>query len=446
MDNQVNNVTPPTRNRSGPSRTTAAAARIEWVCALTALTVVLSTPAWAQAQEIGGALTLEEARALARASSPEIRAATAAVEAAAGRARQAGAFPNPVLAYGREQTSPGGVTSSQDIIAIEQLLEVGGQRGARVAAARLRRQAAEARLAAAAAGLDFEVARAYAETRAADRRAQVATAAADRFGAAEDVMTHRLTAGDVSGYATRRLRLEAGRYAALAAEARLEQRRARARLASLLGAPADSAIATLAPLGAPASAILAAPADSAIATALGRNPELRAARLETEAAAADATLARRERIPSPVVLAGYKREQVGDGGTADGFVAGFSVPLPIWNWRAGAIQAAEAETRRQDADVEALRRRIVREVNEAYEAVRRMDEQVEILRTQLGDEAQAALRAAEAAYAEGEITLVEWLDTVRAYQEAEAAYTSVLAESFVQRAALERVLGVALIR
>lgn len=446
MDNQVNNVTPLTQHRSGPSRTTAATGRVEWVCALTALTVVLSIPAWAQAQEIGGALTLEEARALARASSPEITAAAAAVEAAAGRERQAGAFPNPVLAYGREQTSPGGVTSAQDIIAIEQLLEVGGQRGARMAAARLRHQAAEARLAAAAAALDFEVARAYAEALAADRRAEVATMAAEQFGQATVVMTHRLTAGDVSGYANRRLRLEGGRYAALAAEARLEQRRSRTRLASLLGAPADTVVATLAPLDAPASTILTAPADSVIAAALDQHAKLRAARLEMEAGEAVASLARRERIPSPVALAGYKRERVPGDGSADGFVAGFSLPLPLWNRRGGAVQAAEAETRRQVAEVEVLRRRIVRETREAYEAVRHMDEQVEVLRIQLGDEAQAALGAAEAAYAEGEITLVEWLDTVRAYQEAEAAYASVLAESFVQRAALERVLGVALIR
>lgn len=100
MDNPVNNVTPATGG-NGPSRTTAATGRVAWVCALTALTVVLSTPPWVQAQEISGALTLEEARSLARASSPEITAATAAVEAAAGRERQAGAFPNPVLEIGR---------------------------------------------------------------------------------------------------------------------------------------------------------------------------------------------------------------------------------------------------------------------------------------------------------------------------------------------------------
>jgi outer membrane protein TolC len=80
------------------------------------------------------------------------------------------------------------------------------------------------------------------------------------------------------------------------------------------------------------------------------------------------------------------------------------------------------------------------------EAVRAADRQQAALRAQLGPEAEAALQAAEVAFAEGEITLLEWLDAVRAYQEAEAAFADVLAESYTQRAALERLLAVPLIQ
>jgi len=66
------------------------------------------------------------------------------------------------------------------------------------------------------------------------------------------------------------------------------------------------------------------------------------------------------------------------------------------------------------------------------------------LRPQLGAEAAAALRAAETAYGEGEITLVEWLDAVRAYQEAEASFAALQAEYIIQRAALERAVGTGL--
>ena len=67
--------------------------------------------------------------------------------------------------------------------------------------------------------------------------------------------------------------------------------------------------------------------------------------------------------------------------------------------------------------------------------------QLATIRPQLGAEAEAALTAARAAYREGEIALVEWLDAVRAYYEAESTYADLLADHFIRRAALERAVG-----
>jgi outer membrane protein, heavy metal efflux system len=126
-------------------------------------------------------LTLGEARDAARRVSPELDAAREAVTAAAARERQAHAVPNPTLSYQREQTSGNGETNSQNIASVDQALEFGGTRGARVAAARLRREIAEARLAAAEAQLDFDVTRVYANAAAADRKVELAERAANAF-------------------------------------------------------------------------------------------------------------------------------------------------------------------------------------------------------------------------------------------------------------------------
>jgi outer membrane protein TolC len=96
--------------------------------------------------------------------------------------------------------------------------------------------------------------------------------------------------------------------------------------------------------------------------------------------------------------------------------------------------------------VQALRDRLIRDALQALDAVNRTDEQLEILRSQLGSEGNTALRAAEAAYAEGEITLLEWLDAVRAYQEAQLSVSNLTAEAIAQRAALERSTGASFIR
>jgi cobalt-zinc-cadmium efflux system outer membrane protein len=253
----------------------------------------------------------------------------------------------------------------------------------------------------------------------------------------------RLTAGDVSGYANRRIRLEAARYGGLLAEAQLIRRTARLALASLIVANVDS----LQPLHAVlddssvANAVTVT-ADSLRSLAFRHRAELRAAILDAEAAAAEARLASRERVPVPVLTAGMKNEEVVGGGELKGFVAGISLPLPLWDRRGGAVEAANADARRRVAEAEAVRRRVAHEVAGALDGLRAIEEQLAVLAPQLGAESQRALRAAQVAYAEGEISLVEWLDAVRAYQEAESTFASLRAESLIRRAGLDRAVGI----
>lgn len=388
-------------------------------------------------------LTLDSARAAARRASFEVHAAREAVAAARGRERQAGAWANPTIGWSREQTSGGSSTNAQDIVALEQPLDIGGARPARAEAARLRREAAEARLALAEAEIDYAATRAYALAIAAGRRAQLATRAAEVFGQAQRTSEERLAAGDVSGYAARRTRLEAARYAALRAESALESRSARLALGALVATSAGevrSVSAVLADSLPPAAE--PPPADTLRALALGRRAELRALQLEARAAAAEARLAARERVPVPVLQGGIKTEEPAGGDERlSGFVAGVSLPLPLFDRRRGAVEAAGAEARRAEAAAEGLGRRIAREVDEARDALVAVREQLALLAPHLGAEAERALRSAQVAFAEGEIGLVEWLDAVRAWQEAESSYATLRAEALVRQAALERATG-----
>lgn len=390
-----------------------------------------------------GRLTLDEAKERARAASPTLDAAREAVAAARGEERQAGAFPNPALVYAHEETSQGGDTNREDIARVEQRLEVAGQRGLREEAARLRREAAEAELAAAERTLDFEVSRAYARAVAAERKAAHAREAADAFARAREISAERRRRGDVSGYEDRRTALEAARYAALRAEAEGERRTARALLASRLAVSPEAAPVLEAPLADP---LEVAPPGGDLAPlrarALEQHPAIRSAERTRRAEEAEARLARRERVPDPTVGLGYKREEMaGVSGSWDGFAAQVSVPVPLWDRRGGAVAAAEARARRGAAELRRVRRRVALEVERAWSELQAGSAQLEAIRPQLGAEAEAALTAARTAYREGEIALVEWLDAVRAYYEAESTYADLLADHFVRRAALERAVG-----
>ncbi|MBA3522243.1 MAG: TolC family protein [Gemmatimonadales bacterium] len=289
------------------------------------------------------------------------------------------------------------------------------------------------------------MARSYAATVAADRRAALAGEAAEAFAQASRVSGERLAGGDISGYENRRLRLEAARYATLRLAAVVARDSAVGTLMSLIGL-ADSA----ALIGAPQLVDTLTPApltlaeDSLVTRALASRPELRAARLEAEAGQAEVGLARAERIPTPALSGGFKNERVTTGESLNGFVLGLSLPLPLWDRRGGAIDAARADAVSRIATVEGLRRLTIREVRGAFEAHQAIARQLAALREQLGDDAVKARQAAAAAYGEGEIGLLEWLDAIRAYQEAEAAYAALWAEYIARRAALERATGATL--
>lgn len=401
---------------------------------------VLSLATFSNAEAQLRRLGLQTARERARAASPALLVAQHAVAVARGHERQSGAIANPAFSYNREQARSGGQIALQDIAVMEQLIEIGGQRSARRAAARSRRQAAEQRARAVALDVDLEAARAFVAAWGADRRSTIAFQTAQHFARATKAMNQRLAEGDISGYAARRVRLENARYAALAAATELERESARFRLSELLRMPADS----IAELEMPQVGTLSL--DSLSASAAARSAELQAYDLEARAAAADAAATRRARMPAPALSAGYKRESTTDDVRLNGFVAGIGFSLPLWDRRAGAIEAASAEVRRLAAERFGAERRFALQLQTTRRAVQRLDLQIDLLRGQLGEEAAAAVRAAEAAYAEGEISLAEWLDAVRAYQEAEMNYTSVLTESLLQRAQLERLLGTTILR
>lgn len=385
-------------------------------------------------------LSLDQAKAMARLSSPDLRAAREETQAARGRELQAGALSNPVLTYSTERTSGSGQSNGQQIAGAEQRIEVGGQRGARRAVAFYRRRATEARAEATQASIDFDVASAYAHAIAADRRAALTHQAATAFTEAGRVSERRLAAGDISVYADRRLRLETARYAALEAEANLARRSARMALSALLSGSADSMSgASFVLTDSLPTAIPRMSTEQLVARALRGRADYQVASLELEALSAEIRLASLERIPTPIVSGGFKAEKsAGIPGSLKGFAAGVSMPIPIFDRRRGAIQAASADARRAEAVRESLRRRITREVLEAHDGLLAVEQQRALLAPHLGPPAAASLRSAQVAYSEGEITLLEWLDAVRAYHEAESAYSSLVAEFLVRRATLER--------
>lgn len=395
-------------------------------------------------------LSLPDAIRAAWRTSPEVRAAELAVTAAAARVRQAGAWPNPVLLYGLEQANRDGFSSQQDILAVEQRVELGAGRSARAAAARSRHEAAAGGLEAARHAVRVETTRAYYLAVAADRRLRLLDNGAATIERASGISERRLAAGDVSGYAHRRLRLEATRFSALLASERLAARSARLALASLVSASADAINAASyhlvdsMPDGAAAATATtgsARTADSLVALALVARPDLVALEQEVAAARADARAVAASRTPTPAFTLGLKRERVTEVAAARGLVAGLALPLPLWDRRQGDMQAWTADADRRGEELAAARRRVTREVLDALESWRAAVAAARALSGELDASAAAALNSIQVAWTEGEVTLVEWLDAVRAYQDMELLRIDVQAQAMIRSVELMRAVG-----
>ena len=120
------------------------------------------------------------------------------------------------------------------------------------------------------------------------------------------------------------------------------------------------------------------------------------------------------------------------------------MPLPLFDRRAYAVAAANATARQASAEVDVIERRVAREIVDAAGALRAADAERALLLPHVGTEARLALRAVRAAFAEGEITLAEWLDAVRAWQETEVALLTLDTDIALARATLARALGLPL--
>lgn len=114
-------------------------------------------------------------------AAPRLKAAQAGISQAEGLARQAGARLNPTLSVQSENFSGNGpyrgTQSAETTAAVEQTLELGGKRSARINAGRAGVEVSRVRARQTEADFAFDLAEAYGATEVADLRVQLATEA-----------------------------------------------------------------------------------------------------------------------------------------------------------------------------------------------------------------------------------------------------------------------------
>ncbi|PWG01985.1 TolC family protein [Sphingosinicella humi] len=354
-------------------------------------------------------LTLDQALEEAASRSPAIVAARAEVDAARARVGQAGVRSNPELSVEVENfagTGPySGISGTETTVSINQRLDLGGRRRARVSAAEARLAAQELRLAIAEADLAQSVREQFAVAVAARERLRLARENEERARELARIAGVLVDVGREPPLRAIRARSAAAQATAALRAAEAAEEAARRTLASFFGVD-TSPSSVLGGLGE------IRPAEIVASQTL--EARLAAAEIAVAEAGVGQELAARRLDPS--VGIGVRRiEETGD----QAFVAGFSMPLPIFDRNRGNIEAARAEARSAEARLNNVLAQASARINNAEANLVAADARVEALEEAAIPEAGEALRLAQLAYQAGKIDLIELLDAQEAFASAQ---------------------------
>lgn len=378
-------------------------------------------------------VTLDQALQLFRANNLSLRRAQSEVEAMRGQARQTAAYPNPRLQASYEPIWRNGTRRSETYVNLSQRIALSGRSG-RVDAAQARVDAVQARTQADSLRLTFEVTEAYVRAAAAEARLMRFSRVAQVFRRADSSFAAREAAGDASGYAVRRIRLERARYEQRFAAAQLDAENAWQQLALLILPDEAPAVAAE---DLPQILPPAITEQQAIRTALRRRPELRRWQSEIDAQQAALLAARRAARPSPTITAGYKRQ-------SDGFAGAFlgaAIPLPVFDRNRGQAVIESARLSVAETTQMLVRREVQNDVRRAHSAYASLRRQMQMIGQDLLSGSDDLLRIAQTSYTEGEMSLVELLDAAEAYRDGQIRTIDLQADLWTRYFDVLRAMG-----
>jgi cobalt-zinc-cadmium efflux system outer membrane protein len=392
------------------------------------LILFLAAPAYA---EVTKGITLEEATSQALRFSPKLKSGVEAVGASKGDRRQSSLAPNPELAFEAENMlgtgTKSGFKEAEFTLGIAQPVEMGGKRGARVKAA----------------NHQLGIAKLDLQSVALDVVRDTTAAWAEVIGTAEEAKLaeeQRKLAGDV--LASVRKRVEA------AAEPAIQKSKAEVEVASTKIAVQKAERAHLAALQHFAQVIGLDDLRPAVSTegffdlqqldttaTLEQNPDYKKLEAGIQLASANLALERTNAVPDVTFEVGVRNSRDTDD---QSFLAGVSVPFPVFNRNQGAIMRAGHEVTKANHDKLAS-------VNDMQIALVRAQNNLETtyaeaasLKKSVLSSAEKAFRQAREGYQAGKFSYLEVLDAQRTLFDVKAQRIAALKEYHAAKAEYER--------
>jgi outer membrane protein, heavy metal efflux system len=344
--------------------------------------------------------------------------------------------------YAGVAVADGAVLDTQFSVDVEKLVERGGKRELRVAQADIESQAAEARLADELRRQTFELKQAFLSALVARDNLRVLRAALDDFVRLQHLFAERVDEGYTAGVDLRRIGLELVELQGSATASQASYAQGVRDVLNLIGDGDKPSPSSLAPtaraiLDVPRSDLadpfddedvdvlagdlivqpLTASIDQVRALALENRADLRAARLELDAAEAAVTLADASRARDVTVGGQYLRS-----GPDNAVGVAVGVPLTTGRRADAAVAQATAAKLQAEARWRQVRAQVLTDVEKAVVGYRVSRDRLRLFDGHILQQASEVRAIEETAYQEGERGLLSLLDAQRAHNETLLSY------------------------
>ncbi|HTH95123.1 MAG TPA: TolC family protein [Rhodocyclaceae bacterium] len=385
----------------------------------------------ARTLESPGHLALSEAIRLALSFNPELAASAREVGAQEGAVIQAGVWRNPELSSIIEDRQPATRTTTYQI---NQPLEIGGKRGARIDVAERNRDIAAVDLNAQQATIRAGVITAFFDVLAAQERVKIAQSLLELAQNSTLAASRRVTAGRISPVEETKARVAEASVKVDLAQANSDLLNARKQLAAYWGNPAPRFVRA----DGDAERLPALPPVATLDARFARTPDMRRAQLELERSKSVVDLEKAKRIPDITLSLGSKRDATLDHTQA---IVGLSIPIPLFDRNQGNLHEALERRDKAREEFAATQLRLSTNLAQTYEQLKTSRLEAESLRTEILPGAQSAFDAASTGFTLGKFNFLEVLDAQRTLFQAKTQYLKALASAHRAAADLDRLLG-----
>jgi len=376
-------------------------------------------------------LTMDQALEAAFSNNPELAAAQWDIGIAQGDLQQAGLMPNPQVSWEAEDTRRNSRTTT---VLINQQIELGGKRGARVDVASRNQDAVGIELERKRNVLRADVIQAFSSSSTAQQRVLLARQSLELAERGLRVAQGRIKSGKTSP-------VEGTRAEVQLSEVRLELRRAERdeasalqQLALVMGAPLPVFLV----VGDSSRSMPAVPDPLLLLDRIDRTAELRLAALQIDQREASLELERAQRIPDLTVSVGsqydaLERERVN--------VVGLSMPIPLFNRNQGNVLAAARRTDQARDLRNASELRLRTEIQTTLDQWRTANTEVASFNQTILPAAQSAVDTATRGFEMGKFNFLDVLDAQRTLISARTQYIQAITEATNAWVRIERIFG-----